>query len=56
MKIKKILNNSAVVTTNKDGEEIVVIGKGIAFGKKTNDEIDQRKIYKIFTPFDSSQR
>ena len=56
MKIKKILNNSAVVTTNKDGEEIVVIGKGIAFGKKTNDEIDQRKIYKIYKPFDSSQR
>jgi beta-glucoside operon transcriptional antiterminator len=29
--IKKVLNNGAVLTTNQDGEEIIVLGKGIAF-------------------------
>ncbi|WP_416794272.1 CAT RNA binding domain-containing protein [Lactobacillus delbrueckii] len=31
MVIKKVLNNGAVLTTNQDGEEIIVLGKGIAF-------------------------
>lgn len=56
MKIKKVLNNGAVLTTNQDGEEIVVLGKGIAFNKKAGDSIDKTKIYKIFTPFDERQR
>ncbi len=56
MKIKKVLNNGAVITTNRDGEEIVVLGKGLAFGKKPGDQIDKNKIYKIFSPFDDKQR
>lgn len=56
MKIKKVLNNGAVITTNRDGEEIVVLGKGLAFGKKPGDQIDESKIYKIFSPFDDKQR
>ena len=56
MVIKKVLNNGAVLTTNQDGEEIIVLGKGIAFNKKAGDSIDKAKIYKIFTPFDERQR
>lgn len=56
MKIKKVLNNSAVLTTNQNGEEIIVLGKGLAYGKKANDEIDKSKIYKIFTPFSGKQK
>ncbi len=56
MVIKQVLNNGAVVTTNSEREEIVVLGKGIAFGKKVGDQIDKTKIYKIFTPFDRQQR
>ena len=56
MRIKQILNNGAIVTTNKDGEEVVVLGKGIAFAKKVGDEVDKTKIYKVFTPFDAAQR
>lgn len=56
MKIKKILNNGGVVTENKNREEIIVLGKGIAFGKKVGDEVDKAKIYKIFSPFDDKQR
>lgn len=56
MVIKKVLNNGAVLTTNQDGEEIVALGKGIAFNKKAGDSIDKIKIYKIFIPFDERQR
>lgn len=56
MKIRKILNNGGVVTNNKDGEEIIVLGKGIAFGKRVGDEIDKTKIYKIFSLFNDKQR
>ena len=56
MKIKKILNNGAVLTENENNEEIIVLGKGLAYGKKINDEIDPRKICKIFTPFSGKQK
>lgn len=56
MIIKKILNNGGVVTTNKNGAEIVVLGKGIAFGKKVGDTIPQDKVYKIFSPVSDEQR
>lgn len=47
MKIKKILNNNAVVVMD-DHEEKIVIGAGIAFQKQKNDVINQNKIEKIF--------
>lgn len=56
MKITRILNNSAVISENQDHEEIIALGKGIAYGKKVGDEFDKRKIYKIFTPLSDSQR
>lgn len=34
MKITRILNNSAVISENQDHEEIIALGKGIAYGKK----------------------
>ncbi|WP_297816971.1 PRD domain-containing protein [uncultured Lactobacillus sp.] len=56
MKIKKILNNGAVLTENENNEEVIVLGKGLAYGKKINDEIDKSKIYKVFTPFSGKQK
>lgn len=56
MKIKKILNNGAVLTENNNHEEVIVLGKGLAYGKKVNDEIDTKKIYKTFTPFSGKQK
>jgi beta-glucoside operon transcriptional antiterminator len=47
LKIKKILNNNAVVVT--DGkEEKIAIGAGIAFQKRKNDIINVQKIEKLF--------
>ncbi len=48
MKIKKILNNNAVLSENNQKEEIIITGKGIGFGKKSGDLIDKNKIEKTF--------
>lgn len=48
MKIKNILNNSALVAVNDKDEEIILIGKGISFQKHPGDEVDTSKIEKEF--------
>ena len=40
MYIEKVLNNNAFISLDEQGEEIIVMGKGIAFGKKGNQHID----------------
>ncbi|AQP53383.1 transcription antiterminator BglG [Vagococcus penaei] len=47
--INKVLNNNVVISYNEKNEEIIIMGKGLAFGKKTNDEVDPIKIEKIFS-------
>jgi beta-glucoside operon transcriptional antiterminator len=49
MEIKKILNNNVVLTVNEDNQEIVVMGKGIAFSKRVGNSIDINNIDKIFS-------
>lgn len=49
MKIKKILNNNAVTVINENNQEIVVMGLGLAFKKKSGDELEEEKIERIFT-------
>lgn len=48
MKIHKVLNNNFAIIMDNDGEEKIVGGKGIAFGKKSGDSLDQAAINKIF--------
>ncbi|MFW8054324.1 BglG family transcription antiterminator LicT [Vagococcus fluvialis] len=48
MIIKKILNNNVVISENDRSEEIIVMGKGLAFQKKVGSEIDMDKVDKIF--------
>lgn len=45
--IKKVLNSS-VVLVEKDGVEMVALGKGIGFGRKPGDVIDDGNVDKIF--------
>lgn len=52
MKIEKILNNNAFISLDKNGEEIIVVGKGIAFGKKQGNEVELSGGYKIFSNSD----
>lgn len=48
MIINKVLNNNVVTIINQNGEEAVVMGRGLAFKKKKGDEIDEDKVEKIF--------
>ncbi|MGP4066116.1 BglG family transcription antiterminator LicT [Oceanobacillus sp. M65] len=48
MDIKKILNNNVVVTENENNQEMVVMGKGLAFQKKVGQSMDELKIEKKF--------
>nr|WP_309100814.1 PRD domain-containing protein [Fredinandcohnia onubensis] len=48
MKIEKVLNNNVVMCRNELDQEIVVMGKGLAFQRKSGDNIDASKIEKTF--------
>lgn len=48
MKIKRVLNNNTAISTNHNGLDILVMGAGIAFGKKKNQAIDMEKVEKTF--------
>ncbi|MGL6107838.1 BglG family transcription antiterminator LicT [Romboutsia sp.] len=48
MIINKILNNNVVITLDKNGEETIVMGKGIGYQKSKGETIDNRKINKVF--------
>ena len=52
MKIYKILNNNAVLSKSEDNREVIVTGKGIAFRKKTGDDIIVDASCKVFVPKD----
>ena len=48
MKVSKIINNNIVSSIDENNREIVVMGRGLGFGKKSGDIIDETKIEKIF--------
>lgn len=48
MKIAKILNNNVVIALSENNQELVVMGRGLAFQKKVNEDIERDKIEKIF--------
>ena len=49
MKILKVLNNNVVIVKKENGNEVIMMGSGLAFGKKRGDFVDKEKIEKIFT-------
>jgi len=48
MKIEKVFNNNVVLAKAEDHSEIIVMGKGIGFQKRTGDSFDQALIEKTF--------
>lgn len=48
MEIKKVLNNNVILAENEQKQEIVVMGRGLAFQKKAGDYYDPDKVEKIF--------
>lgn len=49
IKIKKVINNNIVVIDD-NGQEAIIMGRGLGFKKKRGDEIDPQKIDKKFYP------
>lgn len=53
MIIGRVLNNNVISSVNPQGEEIICMGKGIAFQKKAGDVVDDTLIEKEFVLKDS---
>lgn len=48
MVIKKIFNNNVAAVVNDKGHECVIVGKGIIYGKRVGDSIDETHAVKVF--------
>jgi beta-glucoside operon transcriptional antiterminator len=48
VEIRKILNNNVVIAINSRNEEIILMGLGIGFSKKTGQAVEVDKIEKVF--------
>lgn len=49
MKIAKVLNNNVVTVMDASQNELVIMGRGIAFKKHAGDRLDEDKIEKVFS-------
>ncbi|MGK0552045.1 PRD domain-containing protein [Enterococcus faecalis] len=48
MKVKKILNNNAIIV-HKEQQDFIWIGTGLGFNKKPGDSVEEDKVEKVFT-------
>ncbi|MBD8213082.1 BglG family transcription antiterminator LicT [Erwinia persicina] len=48
MKIAKVLNNNVVIVHDEQGHELVVMGRGLAFKKRSGEEFDPALVEKTF--------
>lgn len=48
MKIAKVLNNNVVIVYDEQGQEQVVMGRGLAFKKRSGDDVDPALVEKTF--------
>lgn len=48
MQIKQVLNNNVITVLDEQEHELVIMGRGIAFGRKAGDLVEESKIEKTF--------
>ena len=48
MRVIKVLNNSLVLALNDEGQEIILMGKGIGFQKTIGYKLSSKEIDKVF--------
>jgi beta-glucoside operon transcriptional antiterminator len=48
MLVEKIINNNIVSSFDENGNEVIVMGRGLGFKVKLGQEVDQNKVEKIF--------
>lgn len=56
VRITRLINNNVVFSQNARGEEIIVFGKAIGFGKKSGDLIENSAIIKIFEAISAKEK
>lgn len=49
MTIDKVLNNNVVLSHDENGAEVVLMGRGLAFGRRAGDPVAAEKVEKRFT-------
>lgn len=49
MLVVKVLNNNAFISRDNNGEEIIVMGRGVGFKRKEGDDFEPELGYKIFS-------
>ena len=52
--ISKLINNNIVFSTDASGDEIILFGKAIGFGKKRGDAVPADQVLRISIPFTST--
>ncbi len=55
MKIKKVLNSSVILAIDEMNQEFVCVGKGIGYGRKIDDVVDNNNVDQIFMPIENAQ-
>jgi beta-glucoside operon transcriptional antiterminator len=48
MKIHKVINNNVISVLTENNQEMVVMGRGLAFQKRPGDFVDEKLIEKVF--------
>ena len=48
MRVIKVLNNSLVLALNDEGQEVILMGKGIGFQKTIGYKLSPKEIDKVF--------
>ena len=46
--IKRVFNNNVAMVTSDDGSELIVIGRGLCFGRHAGDAIDEASVEKTY--------
>lgn len=55
IKIKKVLNSSVVLVENQQKKEYILFGKGIGYGQKTGNIVEEHKADQMFLPIDNAK-
>lgn len=50
MHIKRVFNNNVALAQDANGREVIAIGRGICFGRRAGDPLDQARVEKVFSP------
>ncbi|TSB44766.1 glucose PTS transporter transcription antiterminator GlcT [Alkalicoccobacillus porphyridii] len=54
--VRKVLNNNVLVAAHPDYDEVVLIGKGLGFGKMPGDEVGREQAEKFFVLKEESEQ